>query len=110
PRELKASTFVPDGPGSAGNAVQYPRDLGAYISPRDLTQLIVKSIETPNIEDEHGIPFQSFYGISDNARAFWSIVNARRVIGDAPEDDSELSFADDIRQYLVELARGIEIP
>jgi hypothetical protein len=51
------------------------------ISRRDLCQLIVKSLETQNIEDERGIPFQIFYGISGNARAFWSIVNARKVTG-----------------------------
>jgi len=89
------------GPGSDGDAVRYKRDLGAYLSPRDLTQLFVKSLETPDIEDEHGVPFQIFYGISGNARAFWSIVNARKVIGYAPEDDAELKFADEIRRYLV---------
>ncbi len=101
PREIRASTFFPDGPGSAGDAMRYRRDLGAYISPRDLTQLFVKSIEAPSIEDEHGIPFQVFYGLSGNARAFWSLVNARRVIGYAPEDDAEIKFADEIREYLL---------
>jgi NAD+ dependent glucose-6-phosphate dehydrogenase len=72
--------------------------------------LIVKSIETPNIEDEHGIPFQVFYGISGNARAFWSIVNARKVIGYAPEDDPEISFADEIRTHLIEPVRGFQVP
>ncbi len=106
PREISARTFFPNGPRSAGDAVTYKRDLGAYISQRDLQQLFVKSLETPNIEDEHGIPFQIFYGISGNARAFWSIVNARRVIGYAPEDDAELKFADEISQFLVEPGRG----
>jgi NAD+ dependent glucose-6-phosphate dehydrogenase len=106
PREIAARTFFPNSPGTAGDAVRYRRDLGAYISRRDLQQLFVKSIEAPTIEDEHGIPFQIFYGISDNARAFWSIVNARKVIGYAPEDDAELKFADEIRQYLVEPSRG----
>jgi hypothetical protein len=105
PREIQASTFFPNGPGTDGDDVRYKRDLGAYISPRDLTQLNVKSLETPNIENEHGIPFQIFYGISGNARAFWSILNARRVIGYAPEDDAEIKFADEIRQYLIEPAR-----
>jgi len=105
PREISARRFFPNGPGSEGDAVGYRRDLGAYISPRDLTQLVVKSIEAPSIEDEHGIPFQIFYGISGNARAFWSIVNARTVIGYAPEDDAELRFADEIRAYLVEPSR-----
>ena len=33
------------------------RELGAYLSARDQTQLFIKSIETANIEDENGIPF-----------------------------------------------------
>jgi hypothetical protein len=90
PREIKAEEFV-------GQPERYKRDLGAYISPRDLQQLFVRSIETDSIEDEWGIPFQIFYGISDNTRAFWSIENARRVIGYAPEDDSEVRYTDDIR-------------
>lgn len=97
-------------PIPAGNAAEdptsYKRNLGAYISPRDLQQLFVKSIETPRIENEHGIPFQIFYGVSNNARAFWSIANAREVIGYAPQDDSEVTFADDIRRVLVDRELG----
>ena len=37
---------------------------GAYLSARDCSQLFIKSIDTPDIRDEHGIPFQVFYGIS----------------------------------------------
>ncbi|MGE3272880.1 MAG: NAD-dependent epimerase/dehydratase family protein [Chloroflexota bacterium] len=108
PRPIVAARFFPNGPtGEGANPLGYKRDLGAYISPRDMTQLFVKSIETENVEDEHGIPFQVFYGISGNARAFWSIVNARKVIGYAPQDDAELAFADDIRTYLVEPARTV---
>ena len=72
------------------------RALGAYLSQRDQVQLFVKSIETENIEDEHGIPFQIFYGISDNDHKFWSIAHARRVIGYAPQDNSAVKFADKI--------------
>jgi len=68
------------------------RALGAYISARDLQQLFIKSIETPDIRDEHGIPFQIFYGVSDNSHGFWSIANARKIIGYAPEDNSEIRF------------------
>ena len=97
-------------PIPADNALQdptsYKRNLGAYLSPRDLQQLFVKSIETPSIENEHGIPFQIFYGVSNNARAFWSNANARKVIGYAPEDDSEITFADDIRRVLVDRERS----
>ena len=64
---------------------------------------MIKSIETESIDDEHGIPWQVFYGISNNTRAFWSLVNARRVIGYAPEDDSEVLFADDIRRLLADV-------
>jgi NAD+ dependent glucose-6-phosphate dehydrogenase len=96
PRDIPAERYE-------GNPSWYHRDLGAYVSPRDLTQLVVKSIETEDIRDAHGIPFQIFYGISDNTRKFWSIANARQVIGYAPEDDSEVLFAEDIRRLLIPL-------
>jgi hypothetical protein len=95
PREIGPERFV-------GQPARYKRDLGAYISARDLQQLVVRSIETARIDDEWGVPFQVFYGISDNTRAFWSIANARSVVGYAPEDDSEVRFADDIRRILLE--------
>jgi hypothetical protein len=60
----------------------------------------MKSIEVEKIENEHGIPFQIFYGVSDNARKFWSIFNARKVIGYAPDDDSEVKYAEDIATFL----------
>jgi hypothetical protein len=91
PREINADQFADDPKG-------YKRDLGAYLSARDLQQLTIKSIETEHIEDAHGIPWQIFYGISGNTRAFWSLVNARQVIGYAPEDDSEVLFASDIQR------------
>jgi NAD+ dependent glucose-6-phosphate dehydrogenase len=77
------------------------RALAVYISDRDLQQLFVKSIETEDIRDERGVPFQIFYGISDNPHAFWSIANARRVVGYAPEDSSELRFAELIAEHLL---------
>jgi hypothetical protein len=76
------------------------RALAVYLSQRDFDQLILKSIEAPDIRDEHGVPFQVFYGISDNSRAFWSIVNAREVIGYEPEDDSEIRFRDEIAKHV----------
>ena len=93
PREIAASDFE-------GQPEQYKRDLGAYISSRDLQQLFVRSIEQGPLEDEWDVPFQIFYGVSNNTRAFWSIANARRVIGYAPEDDSELKFSQDVRRLL----------
>ena len=94
PREIEAAQFE-------GKPAAYKRDLGAYISQRDLQQLFVRSIEAERIEDEWDVPFQIFYGISNNTRAFWSIANARRVIGYAPEDDSEVRYATDIQRLLI---------
>ena len=85
----------------------YKRNLGAYISERDIQQLYVKAIEAGDIRNTDGIPFQIFYGISNNTRAFWSIANARRVIGYAPADDSEQVFADDIRRHITTNGRTI---
>jgi hypothetical protein len=76
------------------------RALAAYISDRDMQQLFVKSIEAGDIRDERGVPFQIFYGVSDNHHAFWSITNARRVIGYEPEDNSEVRFADWIQKHI----------
>ena len=90
PREIDAAAFEGQPPA------RYLRDITGYISERDLQQLFVKSIDTPAIDDEFGVPFHIFYGVSNNARTFWSIANARKVIGYAPEDDSEIRFAADI--------------
>ena len=78
------------------------RGLGAYLSVRDQVQLVVKSIETANIDNKHGVPFQIFYGISGNTHNFWTISNARKVIGYEPEDDSQVKFADKISNVLLE--------
>lgn len=94
PREIDAIQLQ-------GRLAEYRRDLGAYISSRDLQQLFVRSIETPALDDEWGVPFQIFYGISGNTRAFWSIANARRLIGYDPEDDSEVRYAADIQRLLM---------
>ena len=61
------------------NAVAYKRDLGAYISSRDLTQLFQKSIEAVDITNDHGIPWQVVYGISNNTRSFWSLKNGSNI-------------------------------
>lgn len=83
-----------------GDLRRMRRALAVYISDRDMQQLFVKSIETEDIRDERGVPFQIFYGISNNPHAFWSIANARKVIGYNPEDNSERRFADLIAKHL----------
>ena len=52
-----------------------------WCSPRDLTQLIVKSIRSD-------VKFAIFFGISNNTGRFLDISNSQRLIGYAPEDDS----------------------
>ena len=84
----------------AGDLRTMRRGLAVYISQRDLSQLFIKSIETEDIRDEYGVPFQIFYGISNNPHAFWSIANARRVIGYDPEDNSETRFAELIAEHI----------
>jgi hypothetical protein len=83
------------------------RALGAYISERDMQQLFVRSLETDDIRDAEGVPFQIFYGISGNSHGFWSIANARRVIGYEPQDNSEVRFAGKIAEHIAAAtARG----
>ncbi len=82
--------------GCGNDLQQMHRGLGAYLSVRDQVQLVIKSIETEDIRDANGVPFQIFYGISGNAHNFWSLATARRVIGYAPQDDSQVRFADKI--------------
>ena len=94
PRETDVSSCEP------GDMRCVRRALGAYISERDMQQLFVRSIEAEDIRDEQGVPFRIFYGISDNSRAFWSIVNARKVIGYEPQDNSEIRFADLVAAHI----------
>lgn len=96
PRENDAETFSPDEPE------QMHRGLGCYLSTRDQIQLMVKSIETEDIRNEHGVPFQIFYGISDNTHKFWDLSNARKVIGYEPMDDSAVKFGDKVGEVLKE--------
>ncbi|MGA1196296.1 MAG: NAD(P)-dependent oxidoreductase, partial [Candidatus Latescibacterota bacterium] len=56
--------------------------------------------------DENGIPFQVFFGISGNTHRFWSIDNARKVIGYAPEDDSQIRFAGEIAKVIQEAQKN----
>ena len=95
PRELRVADYGSD-------RQRYRRDLGAYISARDLTQLFERSIECARIDNEWNVPFQIFYGISNNARKFWGIANARRVIGYEPQDDSEVKYWRDIATFLMQ--------
>jgi UDP-glucose 4-epimerase len=72
------------------------RALGAYLSRRDQVQQAIRMVETEDIADEHGVPFLIVYGISGNTHRFWSLAGAQKKIGYAPEDDSQINFADKI--------------
>ena len=53
-----------------------------WCSPRDLVQLMVKSILSE-------IPFGIFFGISNNTGRFWDIGNAQQLLGYAPQDNAD---------------------
>jgi nucleoside-diphosphate-sugar epimerase len=98
-RYLGAVTEQHAGPGRPGLA-KFKRDLGAWLSPRDLRQLVRRALDAPEVGDEHGVPWLVAYGISGNTRAFWSLESARRVLGYAPQDDSEVAYARDVARLL----------
>ena len=63
-------------------------------------------------QEEHGTPAavagciwgaEMYHARPDplRTRAFWSLANARKVLGYEPEDDSEVKFAKDIQGFLV---------
>jgi NAD+ dependent glucose-6-phosphate dehydrogenase len=105
PRDVSARRYLGKlveqhvGPGASGRA-NFKRDLGAWLSLRDLRQLVRRAIETRDVRDAHGVPWVVAYGISRNTRAFWSLESARRVLGYAPEDDSEVAYGRDVRRLL----------
>ena len=110
PREVPGSTYegTPSQQHAGGSGLaNFKRDLGAHFSRRDLRQLFIRAIETPDIERADGVPWLVVYGISGNTRAFWSLESARRVLGYAPEDDSEVKYASDIARLLTGPDAGI---
>lgn len=60
------------------------RLLQTWCSPRDLAQLVQRSIDCENLG------FQIFYGVSANTNRFWDISNAQELIGYKPEDNAQL--------------------
>ncbi len=103
PRETDADALMssPDALHGGSGQSTFKRGLGAHFSQRDLRQLFWRAVETPDIQDIHGIPFLIVYGISANTRAFWSLESARKALGYQPEDDSEIKFSADIARHLL---------
>lgn len=58
------------------------RTLSAYVSPRDLTHLIVQCLETSDL------PFALFQAVSDNRFKRMDISSARRLVNYQPQDDA----------------------
>lgn len=107
PREIDAAAYSADepaapqlGPAFQTGLTRYKRDLGAWLSKRDAQQLFLRSLTVENINDQYGVPFLIVYGISNNTRAFWSLINAREILGYEPQDDSEVQYATDIQRLL----------
>lgn len=66
------------------------RELGAWISHRDMVQLVRRCVEAPRFH------FLVLYGISANRRALWGgDAAARAHVGYAPQDDAE-AFASEV--------------
>lgn len=61
---------------------QSARDLSAFVSPRDLSDLFVRCIETPDI------PFAIVAGISNNRFKRVDLASTRELLGYEPRDDA----------------------
>ena len=83
-----------------GDLRRMRRALAVYISQRDMAQLFIKASRPKTSATLWVFPSRSFYGISANSHAIWSIANARRVIGYAPQDNSEERFFDLIQAHM----------
>jgi uronate dehydrogenase len=62
------------------------RHLATWQSHRDITQLVYRCIEAPQLH------FVVAYGVSNNPRSLWDNSAAQRLLGYVPEDSAE-SFA-----------------
>jgi nucleoside-diphosphate-sugar epimerase len=60
-----------------------PDMLNHWCSPRDLAQLIVKSIRAD-------LPFAIFFGVSNNSGRLWDISNAQQLLGYEPQDNGAI--------------------
>jgi NAD+ dependent glucose-6-phosphate dehydrogenase len=67
-----------------------PHEAMAYVSARDLNDLLLRCIETLDI------PYAIVAGISNNARKRFDLVQTRRLLGYAPQDDGFLLVGDGV--------------
>lgn len=71
-----------------------PSNLAAYVSPRDLNQLLTRCVETPDIQ------FAIVYGLSNNRFKRGDISSARHLLGYEPEDDAFEIFEENLQAWL----------
>ena len=64
------------------------RHRSTWLSKRDLTELVRRALLAGDTFGGFGI----YYGVSNNARRFWDIENARNELGFEPRDDAETRF------------------
>ena len=98
PHELEASAF-------GGDVTNYKRALAAHFSATDAARLFLAAVQAEDIDNEHGVPWRVVFGTSDNARAFWSLAEGRRI-GYDPVDDSEAKYAADVESLILNDERG----
>ena len=79
---LRIGDFEPYGSAKIANAY----DCSAWISPKDVVQLIVRSIEA------EGIDFFIAHGVSNNRIKRLDLSETRRVLGYRPQDDAFEEF------------------
>jgi nucleoside-diphosphate-sugar epimerase len=70
------------------------RELSAYVSARDLQQLLVRCIEAPEI------PFAIVHGLSENRFKRLDLTSTRDLVGYAPQDDAFTLFSDTLNEWL----------
>ncbi len=63
---------------------RYEPGYSRWLSPRDLAQLVWRSIEAEHVK------FGIFYGVSGGSEKKWDLANAREMLGYIPEDDGSL--------------------
>ena len=76
---LRIGGFQPDESIKGETGVQM---LDAWVSQRDLTQLMIKCIEVETLK------FAIFHGLSNNRFKRLDITDARELVGYEPQDDS----------------------
>lgn len=107
PYPIDVAKYRPGAPAQASSlprpagAAAFKRALGAWLSDRDCANLFRSAVEAPRLVPEGEVPWVVANGISDNTRAFWSLESARRAFGYAPQDDSEVAYADAVRELLL---------